>query len=81
MDNMIEEVLRKLIVNARNNVDHEASYDLINIVSCSDEVQVFLKPLIEEGLIEVTSVYGHSSFNCIVTEKGMTYYNEERGNN
>ena len=54
MDNVVKEVLQKLIVNARSNVDHEASYDLKNIVSCSDEVRVFLKPLIEEGLIEVT---------------------------
>lgn len=62
-------ILNKLIEKAKNNSDHEASYDLIGKVNQSSDVIEYIKELIDYKYIENVVVFGHTNFSCTLTDK------------
>lgn len=64
-------ILNELVEKARNNLQHEALYDLVGKVNQSDEIKDYLKELVNDGYIKNINVMGHTIFSCIVTEKGF----------
>ena len=74
MKQELKDILNKLVEIAKNNSNHNASYDLIGRVEQSDEVIDYIKELIDEGYISEVSVMGHTGFSCTITDKGFEMY-------
>lgn len=70
-------ILKELIQKAKNNSQHEASYDLIGKVKQSDEVKPYLNELIKQGYIKNVNVMGHTYFICKVTDKSFEEFERE----
>ncbi len=77
MNDTTKKVLYELFKQANNNNEHEASFDLIGIVSNSDEVRSFTNQLKTKDFITNVDIYGKTYFSCKVTKKTFEYFEKE----
>ncbi len=77
MNDKMKSILLSLINQARENKEHEVSYDLISIAQNKEQVRSIANQLENAGFITNVSIYVKTHFSCKVTEKAFEYFREE----